>query len=166
MHKFNIRRDHTAKQNYTCLTVKELEELLGKEASNSKIPRILGFVSQWRRLLLSLCLVLIITYVCGYFLSLKREIAVLRRESTTLRNDILNLKEENAGLQKQLDEKQPPVKPDSEEISESAPQDTQNSGNLSTFDMEKISSDIENPSAVVDQNNGNTNDLSTFVNQN
>lgn len=161
MRKFNIRRHHAIQQNYTCLTIKEAEELLGKEASNSRIQRILDFVSQWRRLLLGLCLVFIITYMCGYFLSLKREIAVLRRESATLRNDILNLKEENAGLQKQLEERQLPIKSDSAETIESTPQGTQNSSNLST-DEEKTLIDTENPSIDVEHNYENT---SAWVNR-
>ncbi|MFA4884847.1 MAG: hypothetical protein WC601_03575 [Desulfotomaculaceae bacterium] len=126
MRKFNIRYNTSAKQNYTSLTIKELEELLGKETSNSKIQKTLDLILQWKRLLLGIILILILIYICGYLTGLKKEIAVLRGESAALRLDILNLQEENAGLQKKLDAKQPSESSAPEEASDTTPQETLN----------------------------------------
>jgi hypothetical protein len=106
MRKFKIRSNNPAKQNYTCLTIKELEELLGQETSNSKVQKALDFILQWKRLLLGIILIFILIYTCGYLSGLKKELAVLRGESAVLRQEILDLQEKNAGLQEKLDAKQ------------------------------------------------------------
>lgn len=128
MRKFNIRYNTSPKQNYTCPTIKELEESLGKETSNSKIQKTLDLILQWKSLLLSIILILILLYTFGYLSGLKKEIAVLRGESAALRQDILNLQEENAGLQKKIDAKQQSENSTPGEASDTTSQDTLSSG--------------------------------------
>ncbi len=128
MRKFNVRYNTSAKQNYTCLTVKELEELLGEETSNSKIQKTLDLILQWKRLLLGIILILILIYTCGYLSGLKKELAVLRGESAALRQDILNLQEKNAGLQGKIDAKQQSENSVPEEEIDTAPQESLISG--------------------------------------
>ncbi|NLI11292.1 MAG: hypothetical protein GX425_01400, partial [Peptococcaceae bacterium] len=124
MRKFTFRYKTETKQNYTCVTIKELEELLGKETPNSKIPKIIDLILQWKRLLLGIILIWILIYTLVYLAGLKKEIAVLRRESAGLRQDILNLQEENAGLQRKLDAKQSSEISVSKEAGDSAPLET------------------------------------------
>ncbi len=149
MRKFNIRYNKSAKQNYNCLTIKELEELLGEETSNSKIPKALDLVLQWQRLLLGIILIFILIYTCCYLSGLKKEMAVLRGESAALRQDILNLREENAGLQEKLDSLQQSESSAPEETSDVAPEDTPHSSDStdeeSTLTGETSSSSTDEP---------------------
>ncbi len=134
MRKFNIGYNTSAKQNNNCLTIKELEELFGKETSNSKIQKTLDLILQWKRLLLGIILIFILIYTCGYLSGLKKEIGILRGESAALRQDILDLQEKNAGLQGNLDAKQQSESSTSEETSDAGPQENLNNSASSDED--------------------------------
>ncbi len=126
MRKFTFSYKAAPKQNYSCVTIKELEELLGKEeTTDSKISKILNLILQWKRLFLGIFLIWILIYAIVYLAGLKKEITLLRGESAGLRQDILNLREENADLRRELHAKQPPESPVAEEADEAEPPETQ-----------------------------------------
>lgn len=80
MKKFGDKNNITSEQEYSGLTITELEKKLITEQPESGIDIVFCALSRWGRLLVALCLVLILIYGVCYIQSLKKEIEGLRSE--------------------------------------------------------------------------------------
>lgn len=80
MKKFGDTNNVTSEQEYSGLTITELENKLITEQPENGINIVFRALSRWGRLLAALCLVLILIYGICYIQGLKKEIEGLRRE--------------------------------------------------------------------------------------
>lgn len=107
MKKFGDKNNVTTEQEYSGLTITELENKLITEQPENGINIVFRALSRWGRLLVALCLVLILIYGIFYIQSLKKEIEGLRRELNSRSGNTSQA--ENTGLSLPADNTTPGV---------------------------------------------------------
>jgi cytoskeletal protein RodZ len=106
MKKFGAENNVTSEQEYSGLTITELEnKLITEEPESSRFKKVFLAVMRWGRLLIVLSLAVLLIYGACYIQNLKKEISELRRELDS-RPDIISQVENIE--QKQSVEETPP----------------------------------------------------------